>query len=160
MRYLIIGLLFLASCTPQQRLNRLIGNHPYLAQPIVRDTVLTTVDKDTIYIPERTIDTFFSAHIDTFTVSDSGITVTIIKQVDRWHLKTIVSKDTIYYSDTVKIAYKDTVTTFTVQPISSRDIWCYRKQGALWFLILLIILYLGQLAIRLYLKGQLPFMKM
>lgn len=155
-----IVLLLLASCSPQRRLNRLIGNHPELARVQVRDTVLTVIDSDTIYIPERSIDTFFAFHTDTFTVTDSGVTVTVIKEIDRWRLKTVVQRDTILYTDTVKIAYKDTANVFEVQPISTAEVWKYRKQGALWLIILLIIIYLAQLAIRLYLKGQLPFLKL
>lgn len=155
-----ITILLLSSCSPQRRLNRLIGNHPELARAQVRDTVLTVIELDTVYIPERSIDTFFSFSTDTFNVTDSGVTVTVIKEVDRWHLKTTVKRDTIYSSDTVKIAYKDTVNVFDVQHISTADVWKYRKQGALWLIILLIIIYLAQLAIRLYLKGQLPFLKL
>lgn len=157
---IVISLFLLASCSPQRRLNRLIGNHPELARIQVKDTVLTVIETDTVYIPERTIDTFFSFSTDTFIVTDSGVTITVIKEVDRWRLKTVVNRDTLYYTDTVKIAYKDTVNVFEVQPISTADIWKYRKQGALWLLILIIIIYLAQLAIRLYLKGQLPFIKL
>lgn len=155
-----IVLFLLASCSPQRRLNRLIGNHPELARAQVRDTVLTVIELDTVYIPERSIDTFFSFATDTFTVTDSGVTVTVIKEVDRWRLKTVVQRDTFVYTDTVKIAYKDTVNVFEVQPISTTQVWKYRKQGALWLIILLIVIYLAQLAVRLYLKGQLPFLKL
>lgn len=157
---IVISLLLLASCSPQRRLNRLIGNHPELAKVHVKDTVLTAIETDTIYIPERSIDTFFTFQTDTFTVTDSGVTVTVIKEVDKWRLKTVVQRDTILYTDTVKIAYKDSVNVFEVKPIKTSEIWRYRKQGALWLLILLIIFYLAQLAVRLYLKGQLPFLKL
>lgn len=155
-----LSLLLLFSCSPQRRLNRLIGNHPELSIAQVRDTLLTVIETDTVYIPERTIDTFFSFSTDTFTVTDSGVAVTVIKEVDRWRIKTVVQRDTVVYTDTVKIAYKDTVNVFEVQPIKTSEIWLYRKQGALWLFILIIIVYLAQLAIRLYLKGQLPFLKL
>lgn len=153
-------LIIFSSCSPQRRLNRLIGNHPELAQAQVRDTVLTVMETDTVYIPERSIDTFFTFLTDTFTVTDSGITVTVIKEIDRWRLKTVVARDTVYYSDTVSIAYRDTMNVFNVQPVSNAEVWRYRKQGAMWLFILLLILYLIQLAVRLYLKGQLPFLKL
>lgn len=157
--FILILLVLLASCTPQQRLNRLLGNHPYLAKQITKDTILTTYENDTLYLPDRTIDTFFSFKTDTFTVVDSGVNITITKYVDKWHLKTVVKADTIIYRDTVKIAYKDVINSFNVQPISTTDIWKYRKQGALWLFIILIIIYLVQLGVRLYLKSQLPFLK-
>ena len=156
---IIVSILFLSSCTPQQRLNNLLGKHPYLAQSQVRDTVLTVIEKDTVFIPERSIDTFFSFDVDTFVVTDSGVTVTVTKYLDRWRIKTVVSSDTIIYSDTVKIAYKDTVNVFNVQPITGKEKWKYRWQGILWNWILLLILFLIYIAVRMYLKAQIPFLK-
>lgn len=158
-KLIFLSLVTLASCTPQQRLNRLIGKHPYLANAIVRDTVLTVFETDTVFIADRSIDTFFSFNVDTFVVTDSGVTVTLIKYIDRWSLKTVVKADTIIYSDTVRIAYKDTVASFTVEPVKSSDIWKWRKQGALWLFILLLIIIAAITAIRIYLKGQIPFLK-
>ena len=158
-KLIFLSLVILASCTPQQRLNRLIGKHPYLANAIVKDTVLTVVETDTVFVPDRSIDTFFSTSVDTFTVTDSGVTVTLIKYIDRWSLKTIVKADTIIYKDTVKIAYKDTVASFTVEPVKTSDIWKWRKQGALWLFILILVIIAAVTAIRIYLKGQIPFLK-
>jgi hypothetical protein len=158
-KLIFLFLVTLASCTPQQRLNRLIGKHPYLANTIVKDTTLTVLETDTIFIQDRTIDTFFSTSVDTFTVTDSGVTVTLIKYIDRWSLKTVVKADTIIYKDTVKIAYKDTVANFTVEPVKTSDIWKWRKQGALWLLILILVIIAVITAIIIYLKGQIPFLK-
>lgn len=158
--YSVVLLLFLLdSCTPQQRLNNLLGKHPYLAQAQIRDTVLTVIERDTVFIPERSIDTFFSFDVDTFVVTDSGVTVTVTKYLDRWRIKTVVSSDTIIYSDTVKITYKDTVNVFNVQPITGKEKWKYRWQGILWHWILLLILLLIYIAVRMYLKAQIPFLK-
>ena len=158
-KLIFLSLVILASCTPQQRLNRLIGKHPYLANSIVKDTTLTVVETDTVFISDRSIDTFFSTSVDTFTVTDSGVTVTLIKYIDRWSLKTVVKADTIIYKDTVKIAYKDTVANFTVEPVKTSDIWKWRKQGALWMLILIVLIIALITAIRIYIKGQIPFLK-
>lgn len=158
-KLIFLSLVILASCTPQHRLNRLIGKHPYLANTIVKDTILTVVETDTVFIADRSIDTFFSTSVDTFTVTDSGVTVTLIKYIDRWSLKTVVKADTIIYKDTVKIAYKDTVANFTVEPVKSADIWKWRKQGALWMLILIVLIIALITAIRIYIKGQIPFLK-
>jgi hypothetical protein len=158
-KLIFLSLVILASCTPQQRLNRLIGKHPYLANSIVKDTTLTVFETDTVFIADRSIDTFFSTSVDTFTVTDSGVTVTLIKYIDRWSLKTVVKADTIIYKDTVKIAYKDTVANFTVEPVKTSDIWKWRKQGALWLFILILLIIAVITAIRIYLKGQIPFLK-
>jgi hypothetical protein len=158
-KLIFLSLVILASCTPQQRLNRLIGKHPYLANSIVKDTTLTVFETDTVFIADRSIDTFFSTSVDTFTVTDSGVTVTLIKYIDRWSLKTVVKADTIIYKDTVKIAYKDTVANFTAEPVKTSDIWKWRKQGALWLLILIVLIIAVVTAIRIYLKGQIPFLK-
>jgi hypothetical protein len=159
-KLIFLSLVILASCTPQQRLNRLIGKHPYLANSIVKDTTLTVFETDTVFIADRSIDTFFSTSVDTFTVTDSGVTVTLIKYIDRWSLKTVVKADTIIYKDTVKIAYKDTVANFTVEPVKTSDIWKWRKQGALWLFILILLIIAVITAIRIYLKGQIPFLKL
>lgn len=159
MRYIPILLIFLASCTPQQKLNRLIGNHPYLANTIYKDTVLTVYEIDTIFIDGKSIDTVFSFGVDTFIVSDSGLTVTVTKEIDRWRIKTVVDKQTIYVRDTVKVSYRDEVARFTVEPVKTSDIWKWRKQGALWWSILWLIIIAAIVAIRIYLKGQIPFLK-
>ena len=158
-KLIFLSLVILASCTPQQRLNRLIGKHPYLANSIVKDTTLTVFETDTVFIADRSIDTFFSTSVDTFTIIDSGVTVKLIKYIDRWSLKTVVKADTIIYKDTVKIAYKDTVANFTVEPVKTSDIWKWRKQGALWLLILIVLIIALITAIRIYIKGQIPFLK-
>ena len=156
---IIVSILFLSSCTPQQRLNNLLGKHPYLAQAQVRDTTLTVSEIDNIYLDGKSIDTVFSFYVDTFVVNDSGVTVTIIKEVDRWRVKTVVDKQTLFVNDTVKIKYTDTVNVFNVQPITGKEKWKYRWQGILWHWILLLILFLCYIAVRMYLKSQIPFLK-
>ena len=81
---IIVSILFLSSCTPQQRLNNLLGKHPYLAQAQVRDTTLTVFEVDTIYVDGKSIDTVFSFYVDTFVVNDSGVTVTIPRSKRRF----------------------------------------------------------------------------
>lgn len=159
MRYIPILLIFLASCTPQQKLNRLIGKHPELAQTQFRDTVLTVYEIDTVVIPERSIDTFFLASVDTFIVRDSGVSVTVVRDSLRWKIKTIFDKQTLYIRDTVKIRYTDTVNVFKVEPVKIADIWKWRKQGALWWTLLWVFIVIVIVAVRIYLKSQIPFLK-
>ena len=157
--WMLLSIMGLAACTPQQRLNNLLGKHPYLAQAQVRDTTLTVFEIDTIYVEGKSIDTVFSFYIDTFIVNDSGVTITIIKEVDRWRVKTVVDKQTLFVNDTVKIKFTDTVNVFNVQPITGKEKWKYRWQGILWHWILLLILFLIYIAVRMYLKAQIPFLK-
>lgn len=155
-------LMLLNQCSQQfhqNRLNNLLAKHPYLAQAQVRDTTLTVFEIDTIYVEGKSIDTVFSFYVDTFVVNDSGVTVTIIKEVDRWRVKTVVDKQTLYVNDTVKIKFTDTVNVFNVQPITGKEKWKYRWQGILWHWILLLILFLIYIAVRMYLKAQIPFLK-
>ena len=154
-----LSLIGLAACTPQQRLNNLLGKHPYLAKSQVKDTTLTVFEVDTVYVEGKSIDTVFSFYVDTFVVNDSGVTITIIKEVDRWRVKTVVDKQTLFVNDTVKIKFTDTVNVFNVQPITGKEKWKYRWQGILWHWILLLILFLIYIAVRMYLKAQIPFLK-
>lgn len=157
--FLSVLLIHLNQCTPQQRLNNLLGKHPYLAKPQVKDTTLTVFEVDTVFVDGKSIDTFFSFYVDTFVVTDSGVTVTVIKEVDRWRVRTVVDKQTLLVNDTVRIKYTDTVNVFEVQPISGKEKWKYRWQGILWHWIILLILFLIYIAVRIYLKTQLPFIK-
>jgi hypothetical protein len=159
-KYFIAALIFLCSCTAQKRLNRLIGNHPELAQVQVVDKQVTITETDTFYVPEKVVDTFFNWCTDTvFHAVSNGVDISIKREQEHYRVITKILADTFYVKDTIQFTYRDTVNVFTVQPVSTSEIWCWRKQGALWLLILLIIIYLGQLAVRMYLKGQIPFMK-
>ena len=97
MKYLIIFLLVLVSCTPQRRFDRLVKKYPYLLTNdtlVVRDTIRDTVR---IMIPEVEVDTIV-------TVKELYDTITIEK--DRIKVKVYRVKDKVYISgkcDTVYI---------------------------------------------------------
>lgn len=197
MRYLPLILIFLASCSAQKRLNRLIGNHPELANITVDSITLPAqvIFKDSfIYLPAKevittVIDSFIEQVPDTncqkllrqkfrgavveYVAEKECLDTPIVKagkiEINNdsveasisYRIEVSQSGSTFYVnmvSDGGSIKFK--TKKFVVQPISTAEVWRYRKQGALWLIIALVIIYLGQLAVRLYLKGQIPFLKL
>jgi hypothetical protein len=121
MRYLIL-LLFLASCTPQKRLERLIRNHPELVRVDsvkIIDTVITkSVSVDTMQV----MNTY-----DTFIVNRDRLTVQVIRH-----------QDSIYVygkcaGDTVVLERKVPVRIIEVKESTSVPWWVYA------FLILVLV---------------------
>jgi hypothetical protein len=121
MRYLIL-LLFLASCTPQKRLERLIRNHPELVRVDsvkIIDTVITRiVSIDTMQV----MNTY-----DTFIVNRDRLTVQVIRH-----------QDSIYVygkcaGDTVVLERKVPVRIIEVKESTSVPWWVYA------FLVLVLV---------------------
>lgn len=77
-------LILLISCTPQQRLNKLLNRHPYLAK---KDTIhfIDTVQFTTERIQVDTITSIESMRRDTFVMTRENLTV-----------KTIIHKDSVF----------------------------------------------------------------
>lgn len=75
MRYLVILIIILSSCSAQKRLDRLVKNHPELLQTdttIVHDTLHTeTIKADTIFKDT----TYFRLLRDTITVTNDRLTI-------------------------------------------------------------------------------------
>lgn len=73
MRYLLIILLLLVSCSPTKRFTRLITKYPYL---ITTDTVVVR-DTITLYVPEVKVDTVVTIKelTDTITLTKDRLTV-------------------------------------------------------------------------------------
>ena len=102
----LILVLWLCSCTVQQRFDRLIRRHPELLN--VTDTITV---KDTFFIKSHSLDTVFSQKFDTvniFTV-DSFIKVRFIKKGDSIRATITQKADTIY--KTKQVAFKRVVCT-------------------------------------------------
>ena len=121
MRYLIL-LLFLSSCTPQKRLERLIRKHPELVRVDsvkIIDTVITkSVSVDTMQV----MNTY-----DTFIVNRDRLTVQVIRH-----------QDSIYVygkcaGDTVVLERKVPVRIIEVKESTSVPWWVYA------FLILVLV---------------------
>ena len=116
-------LLFLSSCTPQRRLNRLLKRHPYLLQEqqtiIVHDTV-------TVTIPGTKVDTLFS-------INELRDTVYFTKE--QLHVKTWIKNDTVYIQ-----AECDTVTKTVIREIPVKtNKFIYRKPRdglILWLIVI------------------------
>jgi|688.fasta_scaffold155226_2 hypothetical protein len=121
MRYLIL-LLFLSSCTPQKRLERLIRKHPELVRVDsvkIIDTIITqSVSIDTMQV----MNTY-----DTFIVNRDRLTVQVIRH-----------QDSIYVygkcaGDTVVLERKIPVRIIEVKESTSVPWWVYV------FLILVLV---------------------
>ena len=109
---IFLTLMILASCGPQKRLNRLLDNHPYLAQKDTvkqMDTVKVTVpgvqsdssfsithlENDTVYIHEKQLKIKTFIHNDTVFISGEcdTITKTVIREVKIPYDKFIYKKN-------------------------------------------------------------------
>jgi hypothetical protein len=88
--FLLITLLLLFSCTPQQRLNRLVHNHPEL---ITTDTL-----RDTTIIEGWKYDTIVKVgEKDTVIITKNGTTVTLYKTLyDSIFVEVEAEPDTIF----------------------------------------------------------------
>lgn len=139
MRYLIIALL-LVSCSPQQRLNKLLKKHPELS---VTNTVII---KDTLMIPITEVDTIFSSKIDTMVVTNDSIKVTYIKVKDKIYLKGETLKVPVFVTKEVKV--KSPVITQVVKV----NKWYHKP--LIWYsliITIIIILYILLIIFKKYL---------
>jgi hypothetical protein len=134
MKYLIVLVLFLSSCSAQWHLQKAIEKNPNLLQvhEIILDTLIVT---DSFY----SIDSFTLNEIDTF-ISDTGkIKITIYRYKDRFTIKQEVKRDTIHFTKTIKCPPS------VIQVINSQKMKNYMLfsflSGALLTLILLFIYY-------------------
>lgn len=80
----ILILLTLFGCTPQQRLNKLLNRHPYLAK------------KDTIHFIDTVQFITNKVEVDTVTKLDHLRRDTFVLEREHLKIKTIVHKDSIY----------------------------------------------------------------
>jgi hypothetical protein len=87
---IIIALLFI-SCTPQQRLSRILRNHPDLMK---HDTMIV---KDTIRLPGFVVDSsFYCVTGDTITIEKERVKVRLIYIHDTLKINVKQRPDTIY----------------------------------------------------------------
>lgn len=99
MRTILIISLFLAACSPQKRLERLIKKHPELVQ---KDTVLV---RDTIYTTDIHTDTIFFSikKIDTFYLEKEKLKIQIIKKYDTLKVSADVKRDTVFLEKKIPV---------------------------------------------------------
>lgn len=119
--------LCLIGCSPQQRLNKLIRNHPELAK---RDTLALI---DTVYVEAVRVDSVF--HVDRFFTSD-----TLVIQKDKVRVQIHTIRDSIYIRGE---CLPDTIIREIVVPYDKFDVetanWIQRN----WLLIALLALMCG-----------------
>ena len=107
MKYLIIFLLALVSCTPQRRFDRLVKKYPYLLTSdtlFIRDTIRDTIR---ITIPEVQVDTIVSVKelYDTVTIEKDRIKVQVYRVKDKVYISG--KCDTVYIEKPIeRIVYR------------------------------------------------------
>ncbi len=153
-------LLFISSCSPTQRLERLLAKHPELGKPttIVKDVLI--YETDTFIVDEHKLDTTISSSKDTITFEDSIIYVQMIKNDTVYQFKTLVKERTIVVHDTIKYSYLDTVNVFNYKGLTFKEKSKYRGQGMGIMLLIILLLIIIWQGIRLYLKGQFPILNL
>lgn len=132
---LSVCIFFLASCTPQMRMQKLIKKHPEL--------IATSFDTSTIYIKDSVLivlpyrDTIVS-YSDSIILKDSISTTTLYKYSNgRERIKTIYKPFNVYFKDTIKTIVK---VNHTLKVGATKDdIKKYRNQGRNQFLILFFV---------------------
>lgn len=92
MKYLVVLILFLSSCSAQWHLKKAIQKNPDLlrANKVIVDTLIIT---DSFF----NIDTFTLNEIDTFITDTGKVKITLYKFRDRYTLKTEIEHDTIHF---------------------------------------------------------------
>lgn len=148
MKYLIIFLLVLLSCTPQRRFDRLVKKYPYLLTSdtlVVRDTIRDTIR---ITVPEVEVDTI---------VSVKELYDTIVLGKDRIKVKVWRVKDKVYINgkcDTVYIEKPIERIVYRKIPVKYYEKTPWYKillNNVLGILLILLIVYITYRIIRNYL---------
>mgnify|MGYP003680213921 FL=1 len=163
MKYIIILLsVFLASCSPAMRLNRLIKNNPELTET-KRDTikeVLTIYEVDTFKIKESIIDTVLIAsdcdelieQLNGLVIEDKAIKTSFRidtiymsnKPSIRLDIETIKKEQTIIQKDSIKLEVDKIINITECEPILIYKVPRYMKiiVSLCVFLIVLMSLFL------------------
>lgn len=115
-------LIFVWSCSPQKRLDRLVKHHPEL---IKKDTAFV---KDTFFLPSYKTDTTFVEHNNT-------ITDTVYLTKDKIQVKYYHHHDTVYLS----ARYNGDTLVKTIKVPYDR-ISVYEKPIPMWYWVLLSLL--------------------
>lgn len=148
MKYLIILLLVLLSCTPQRRFDRLVKKYPYLLTSdtlVVRDTIRDTIR---ITVPEVEVDTI---------VSVKELYDTIVLGKDRIKVKVWRVKDKVYINgkcDTVYIEKPIERIVYRKIPVKYYEKTPWYKillNNIIGILLILLIVYITYRIIRNYL---------
>lgn len=155
-KYLFL-FLFIQSCSPQMRLNRLLTKHPELAKVQTIEKEITIIEDDTVRIPEYKYDTTVTIS-DTISIDNQRFTIQIIKHDTIYKIKTVLKPFEVIQKDTIKYTYIDTINVFEYKNLTFKEKSQLRGQGMLIMLFIILLIIIIWQAIRLYLKGQLPFL--
>lgn len=148
MRYFLIFILIVISCTPQRRFDRLVKKYPYLLTSdtlVIRDTIRDTVR---ITIPEVQVDTVVK-------IKELYDTITIEK--DRLKVKVWRVKDKVYINgkcDTVYIEKPIERIVYRKIPVKYYEKTPWYKillNNILGILLILLLVYITYRIIRNYL---------
>jgi len=91
-------LIIIVACSPQKRLNRLIGKHPELVQ---KDTIHIS---DTVVVPAITADTIWhSKPNDTLYLYNNKLQIQVIRHYDTIMVKANVKPDTIVIKHNIPV---------------------------------------------------------
>ena len=144
---IMIAIIFMCSCSPQKRLNRLLSKHPEL------------VTTDTVYKNDTTV--VFGTQIDTVILS--GVTVdTLVIREKQLEIKYFNNGKTVYLKgvcDTIVKVKKviSTVNTVSVKPLTRKERFIFWVADNIW-LIVLVLLGLGAV-FKYLLRAFLPTIK-
>lgn len=127
MRWLIFLFIFIVSCSPQRRLNRLIRKHPEL----IRIDSIRVID--TFISKEVSVDTFkLMNKYDTFILNKERLTVQVIRHQDSIYVFGKCDNDTIVLERKIPIK--------TIQVNQQVPIWNYIVMGILALLFFIFLL--------------------
>ncbi len=148
MKYLIIFLLVLLSCTPQRRFDRLVKKYPYLLTSdtlVVRDTIRDTIR---ITVPEVEVDTIVSVKelYDTIVLGKDRIKVKVWRVKDKVYING--KCDTIYIEKPIeRIVYRK----IPVKYYEKTPWYKILLNNIIGILLILLILYITYRIIKNYL---------
>lgn len=130
---IVSTIICICSCTPQERLHRLLALHPELT------TVETIHIQDSIFIPQTKIDTFLkeSYLLDTVTITEDKLSVKLLKMHDTIYLNALYKPDTIVIEKKVPV---EKIVHEIPQHKSVKENWQISKD---WLLIILLLLFVG-----------------
>lgn len=103
MKYLLILVVILTSCSAPKRLERLQKNHSYLFERKT-DTIKVEV-KDTVFFDRIQKDTLFHVDFDTVFIQKEKLKIQLIRENDTIYVDGVCEGDTVYIDKIVNVPY-------------------------------------------------------
>lgn len=95
-RYIIL-IIFLCSCSPQKRIDRIVRKHPEL---LTKDTIKI---RDTLITKSVNTDTIFNINFDTINIEKEKLKVQLIRINDTIQVFAECKEDTIYFEKIIEV---------------------------------------------------------